>query len=398
MRPRYLAPQVRSDLRQKMSFVAGPRQVGKTTLALSLPGARAGYLNWDVPEHRERILAGELPAAKLWVFDELHKYRGWRNWLKGVWDGRREGQRVLVTGSARLDFYRYAGDSLQGRYHLLRLHPLSCAELGIERAAELRQLLVLGGFPEPFFSGSETEARRWSREYRNRLLREDVATLERVQDLGKLELSMLRLRELVGSPLSVNAVREDLQVSHKTVSSWLGILERLYAIFRLSPLGTPKIRAIKKAQKHYHWDWSAVPEPSARFENLVASHLLKWVHWQQDTQGLDLELRYFRDTDGREVDFVVVDGRRPVLLVEAKLADAPADPNLRYLHARFPAAPAWQVSLEGRKDFVTPGGDPRRPRAGPAGDAGMRHRARRRSPHSHPCRSRRRGAIMSAHA
>ena len=127
---RYLVPQVRRDLRRKMVFVGGPRQVGKTTLARSLPGAKAGYLNWDVPADRERILRGELPAGRLWVFDEIHKYRGWRNYLKGLYDARPRGQRILVTGSARLDFYRFGGDSLQGRYHLLRLHPLSVAELG----------------------------------------------------------------------------------------------------------------------------------------------------------------------------------------------------------------------------------------------------------------------------
>src|SRR6185503_2661588 len=160
------------------------------------------------------------------------------------------------------------------------------------------------------------EARRWSREYRNLLIREELVSLERVNDLGSLELLMIRLPELVGSPLSVNGLREDLQVSHKTVSSWLQILERLFALFRLSPFGSPKIRAVKKEQKHYHFDWTLVPEMPQRFENLVASHLLKWVQLQQDTQGRDLDLRYFRDVDGREVDFVITDRRKPVTLIE----------------------------------------------------------------------------------
>jgi predicted AAA+ superfamily ATPase len=356
LRPRYLTTQVRRDLARKMVFVAGPRQVGKTTLARSLPGASAGYLSWDIAEDRDRILRREMPASRLWVFDEIHKYRSWRGLLKGLYDGRRRGQRILVTGSARLDFYRFGGDSLQGRYHLLRLHPFSAAELRLRTGAGLLDLLRLGGFPEPFLGGSEVEARRWSREYRSRLVREDVASLERVQDLGNLELLALRLPELVGSPLSVNALREDLQVSHKTVSEWLKVLERLYAIFRLSPFGAPRIRAVKKEQKHYHFDWSLVPSEPARFENLVASHLLKWVHFEQDARGRDLELRYFRDTDGREVDFVVVEGRRPLLLVEAKWSDAEPDKGLRYLKARFPEADAWQVSAVGRKDFVTPEG------------------------------------------
>ena len=353
---RYLNSQVERDLRRKMVFVAGPRQVGKTTLALSLPGAGGGYLNWDVAEDRERILKRELPANPLWVFDEIHKYRSWRNYLKGLYDGRVPGQQILVTGSARLDLYRYSGDSLQGRYHLLRLHPLSAAELGLGSTTNLGQLLTLGGFPEPFFGGSEVEARRWSREHRNLLIREELVSLERVQDLGNLELLVLRLPELVGSPLSINALREDLQLSHKTVESWVRILERLYAVFRLPPFGAPGIRAIKKARKHYHFDWSLVPDPAARFENLVASHLLKWVHYRQDTEGLDLELRYFRDSEGREVDFVVVDRQSPVLMVESKLSDAKPDRSLRYLKLRFPECPAWQISASGRKDFLSPEG------------------------------------------
>ena len=296
---RYLTPQVERDLKRKMVFVAGPRQVGKTTLAQSIPGADSGYLNWDVAEDREQILTRELPAGPIWVFDEIHKYRSWRNYLKGIYDSRPRGQQILVTGSARLDLYRFSGDSLQGRYHMLRLHPLSVAELGLGSLAALQDLLALGGFPEPFFEGSEVEARRWSREYRNLLIREELTSLERVQDLGNLELLVLRLPDLVGSPLSVNALREDLQLSHKTVENWIRILERLYAVFRLPPFGAPGIRAVKKARKHYHFDWSLVPDPAARFENLVASHLIKWVHYRQDTEGLDLELRYFRDSEDR---------------------------------------------------------------------------------------------------
>lgn len=239
---------------------------------------------------------------------------------------------------------------------MLRLHPLSVAELRLTNPAEFMDLLNLGGFPEPYFSGSETEARRWSRERRTLLIREEVATLERVQDLGNLELLMLRLPELVGSPLSINAVREDLQVTHKTVANWLQILERLYAIYRLSPFGAPRIRAVKKEQKHYHWDWSVVREPSLRFENLVGGHLLKWVHHKQDAKGRDAELRYFRDTDRREVDFVVVEGRTPQLMVECKWTDAKVDRSLEYPKARFPKCDAWQISAIGTKDYVTPDG------------------------------------------
>jgi predicted AAA+ superfamily ATPase len=356
---RYLAAQVEKDLARKMVFVGGARQVGKTTLALQVLGGLPGYLNWDVPEDRERILTGTLPRSSLLVLDEIHKHRPWRNYLKGLYDAQvrsRRRRRILVTGSARLDFYRFGGDSLQGRYHYLRLHPFSVAELGIRTRRDFTKLLELGGFPEPFLRGSAVEARRWSREYRTRLIRDDLASLERVQDLGSIELLMLRLPELVGSPLSVNALREDLQASHKTVSKWLDILERLYAVFRLSPLGAPRLRAVKKERKHYHADWTLVQDRAFRFENMVASHLLKWVHFEEDSKGRDLELRYFRDVTGREVDFVVTEARAPKLLVECKWNDAPVDKSLRYLKQRFPDCEAYQLSATGKRDFETPEG------------------------------------------
>ncbi len=351
---RYLEDQVRRDLEQKMVFVGGPRQVGKTTLARDILGkSGSGYLNWDASEHRDRILRQVLPKSKLWVFDEIHKYRHWRNYLKGIYDVREAGQQILVTGSARLDYYRFGSDSLQGRYHYLRLHPLSVAELKLSSITDFTALLTLGGFPEPFLGGSETEARRWSNEYRSRLVRDELVDLEQVQDLGSIELLMTRLPELTGSPLSVNRIADQVRVSHKTASKWLEIMARLYAIFFVSPFGSPRIKAVRKARKHYHFDWSLIPDLPFRFENLVACHLLKWVDLRADTEGYLTELRYFRDIEGREVDFVVVENGKPKLLVECKSSDRSVSLPLRYLKQRFQDAEAWQISASGNKDYVT---------------------------------------------
>lgn len=352
MLKRYLADQISQDLTRKMVFVGGPRQVGKTTLAKTFLTDSKGYLNWDVPEHRERILKNELPITPLWVFDEIHKYRSWRNFLKGLYDVKAPHQQILVTGSARLDYYRFSGDSLQGRYHYLRMHPLSLAELTSKTQKEMMNLLEFSGFPEPYFSSSIIEAKRWSREYRTRLIREDIVELERVQDLGNIELLSIRLPDLVGSPLSINAIREDLRVSHKTVATWLDILERMYSIFRLPPFGSPLIRAVKKEQKHYHFDWTLVTDMSFRFENLVACALLKWVNFQQDTLGKDINLSYFRDVDKREVDFVVTVGTQPLMFIECKWNDAPLSPALKYLKTKFPSSEGWQISAIGKKDFI----------------------------------------------
>ena len=213
-----------------------------------------------------------------------------------------------MTGSGRLDLYRFSGDSLQGRYHLIRVHPFSVAELRLSKPAETLDLLRLGGFPEPWLSGSEKLARRWSREHRSRLVEEDMAGLEQIRSLGEVQLLMLSLPARVGSPLSVHNLAQQLRVSDRTISRWLDAAERLYAIFRVPPFGPNLLRAASKRAKHYHLDWTVVPEDGFRFENLVACHLLKWIHWRQDTEGEDLDLHYFRDRDGREVDFVVSDG------------------------------------------------------------------------------------------
>lgn len=350
---RYIADQIRRDIARKMVFVGGPRQVGKTTLAKHLLPEQSGYLNWDIPQHREQILKRELPDVPYWVFDEIHKYRSWRNYLKGVYDQFGAERKILVTGSARLDYYRRGGDSLQGRYHYLRLHPFTIAELDTDSSEDFMQLLRLGGFPEPFMSGSEIEAKRWSSEYRHRLIQEDLLTLENVRDLSTLELLMLRLPALVGSPLSINALREDLQVSHKAVTSWIEIFERLYAVFRLSPFGAPQIRAVKKEQKHYHYDWSIVEDDGDRFENMVAMHLLKWVHYLQDTEARDIELRYFRDVDGREVDFIIVENSKPTLAIECKWKEHNVSDSLKYFKKRFPDCEAWQLTSVGNKDFIS---------------------------------------------
>jgi uncharacterized protein len=356
---RYLLSSVKRDLKRKMVFICGPRQIGKTTLAKQLLGSEESdrYLNWDIDEDRAAILKGDFPLEPgIVVLDEIHKYRRWRQSLKGLFDKRGKQLQILVTGSARLDHYRYGGDSLQGRYYFYRLHPLSVAELGLRTEKELRELLVYGGFPEPYFLKDPVETRRFSALYRSRVIRDDLRDLERVTEVGLIERLALRLPELVGSPLSINALCEDLQVSHSTVARWVTILENLYFIFRIYPFGAPRLRAVKKEAKHYHFDWTQIDDEGARFENLVACHLLKWCHYLIDTEGRAMELRYFRDVDKREVDFVVTEKNKPILFIEAKLSGKETNPALRYLHERFPNVDAYQISLKDEPGFMDKSG------------------------------------------
>ncbi len=356
---RYIESSIEKDLRRKMVFIGGPRQAGKTTLAKHLCeqagcDLKSRYLTWDAAKDREKILSESFPSGPgLLILDEIHKYSRWRQVVKGLFDKRGDELQILITGSARLDYYPRGGDSLQGRYHFYRLLPLTCAELGSASASIVKDLLTYGGFPEQFIMQAERETRRWSREYRSRVIQGDLSDLENVQDLGIIENLVLRLSDLVGSPLSLNALREDLQVSHQSISRWITMLENLYMVFRIYPFGAPKIRAVKKEAKHYHLDWTIISDMGSRFENLVACHLLKWCFYLQDTEGRDIELRYFRDVDKREVDFILVENGKPIKCVECKVAEKDPTLSLRYLKRRFPAMSAVQVVLEKDLDLMT---------------------------------------------
>ena len=351
--PRYLTPAVTADLAERMVFVGGPRQVGKTTFALSLLGAGSdesspACLNWDHLADREAILAARLPPGQPRViFDELHKYAGWRGLIKGLYDTHRSSISLLVTGSARLDYYRKGGDSLQGRYHYYRLHPFTLPEGGhLTETRSVDHLLRFGGFPEPFLCGEERFHRRWLREHSARVVHEDLRDLEQVRDVSRLDLLLAHLPSCVGSPLSVNRLRKLLQASHDSVERWIAAFERLYLCYRVPPFGSASIRAVRKERKLYFWDWSRVDDPGACFENLVAGHLLKYCHFIEDTEGYAMELRFLRDTDGREIDFVVLRDGRPEFAVECKSGARNVSPACRYVRRRTAIPRFYQVHLD----------------------------------------------------
>jgi predicted AAA+ superfamily ATPase len=185
-------------------------------------------------------------------------------------------------------------------------------------------------------------------------VRDDLRDLERIREISLVEVLADALPSRVGSPLSIKSLREDLDVAHDTAARWIEILERLFVCFRIPPFGPPRIRAVKKEQKLYLWDWSSVEDPGARFENLVASHLLKYCHFIEDTEGWRMELRFLRDTDGREVDFVVLRERKPLLAVEAKSGDREPSPAIRYFRQRT-AIPRWYQTHRGTRDVMMDG-------------------------------------------
>jgi len=375
---RYLTNNIISDLNEKMVFVGGARQVGKTTLALKLIARRFpnfAYYNWDFPPDRKKLMSFEFPGEEaILIFDEIHKYRKWKSLIKGIYDSYKSKYKIIVTGSAHLNVYKKGGDSLQGRYHYYTLHPFSLAELsGIKNEYKplsalsfhsentkvytdnLNRLFKFGGFPEILFKQSEQSLRRWHNEKLERLFREDIRDLESIRDIGNVRLLGDLLPSKVASPLSINAIREDLEVSHRAVTNWLDVLELFYYHFRIYPYHSKVIRSIKKEPKLYLVDWSEVENEGARFENLIASHLLKFVQYMIEYEGYKIHLNYLRNVDKKEVDFLVSADGRPWFAVEVKMSDTQISSNISYFNERLKIPFIFQVVMKSGIDIMKDG-------------------------------------------
>jgi len=352
---------------RQLALVSGPRQCGKTTASQSLyPDTH--YLTWDSPAHRERILAGhdalarefgldQVQSAPLIVFDEVQKYPDWKNWLKGFFDVWGPHCRILATGSARLDHYSRGGDSLMGRYLRYRMHPLSVGELAQpdRQATDLllppRQILTedwaalraYGSFPEPFLRRDKRFFTRWSRLRLDQAVREDLRDLTRATEISRVELLAELIKARASQSLTFSDLARGVRSSIESVQRWVDHLEALHLIFLVRPWHRNVNKALTKEPKVYLRDYSTISDPGARYENLVACHLLKAVHAWEDAGLGTFALHYLRDTEKREVDFLVVRDDQPWFLVEAKTSDAHPTPSLKHFQDATNCPHAFQL-------------------------------------------------------
>lgn len=360
---------------RQMLFIMGPRQVGKTTTCHSLMNEFKYffYFTWDNLEDREKILVGPksiaiaarleslLEAKPVIVFDEIHKYSRWKDFLKGFYDSYSHLAHILVTGSARLDIYKKGGDSLMGRYFLYRFHPLSIGEIvdPVFPSTELRSkpiaiskadfdtLWQFGGYPDPFLKTNKRFFNRWSNLRFQQLFQEDIRDLTRIQELKQLEVLANLIKFQAGKQTSYESLAKKVRVTGHTIRHWIETLRSLYYCFELRPWSNNIARALLKEPKYYLWDWSQVEDLGARAENFVASHLLKSVHFWTDAGFGRYDLHYIRDKDQREVDFLVTRNEEPWFLIEVKLSNNKAiSPTLEYFQQATGAKHAFQVVID----------------------------------------------------
>ncbi len=366
-RPRFYTAVLNDSLKRhrQMMLVSGPRQVGKTTLCRAIGDL---YLNWDNADDRRILLRGPAALAEklqldrlrakppIAVLDELHKYAKWKALLKGFFDTYEDRVRLIVTGSSRLDVFRRGGDSLMGRYLLYRLHPWSLGEClrtdlpereiqppDESSAADWAALWEHGGFPEPFLRREARFTRRWRSLRQEQLSREDLREVAHVNDLGTMETLMQLLSERSAQQLVYSNLAQEIQVSVDTVKRWIDIMGRLHHGFMVRPWFANVAKSLRKEPKWFLRDWSGVADDGARAETFVACHLLKAVEGWTDLGFGDFELRYLRDKQKREVDFLVVKDRKPWFLVEVKLSDPSLSPSLAYFQSQTKAVHAFQV-------------------------------------------------------
>jgi len=339
---------IHTDLQKKMVFIVGPRQVGKTWLAKKIAEKYQNslYLNYDSVEDRQLIKNQSwLPTTELLILDELHKMKGWKNYLKGFYDTKRDSLKILVTGSARMETFRHSGDSLAGRFFVHHLLPFSLAELGSETPAyHIDRLIERSGFPEPFLAETLEEAVRWRKLYTDSLVREDIINFETVADIRALYDVFEIVRRSVGAPLSFANIARDVGISPVTVKKYISVLESLYIVFIVRTYTKKIKRSILKEAKVYFYDTGlVVGDSGVVFENFVALSLLTHAEFMNDMTGADTRLMYLRTKEGKEADFVLIDGLRgPEKIIEVKYSDTAVSKNLLYFRNKY-NIPAVQI-------------------------------------------------------
>jgi predicted AAA+ superfamily ATPase len=337
MYARRIGPRIRALLGQAPVVVlTGPRQVGKTTLALEIAAKQeATYLDLESETDRAKLTEPELYFAdhpdELLVLDEIQRQPGLLEVLRGVIDkGRREGRgngRFLLLGSASLELLAQSGESLAGRVAFAELAPLDATEVGAE---QLDQLWLRGGFPESFLASGEEASLRWRRDFIRTYLERDIPQLGPRIPAETLRRLWTMLAHNQGCLLNAATIARGLGVSGATIGNYLDLMVDLLLVRRLPPRLANVGKRLVRSPKVYVRDSGLLHAllGIADRESLLGHPVVggSWEGWVvQNLIGLageTVEPSFYRTSGGAEIDLVLSwpDGREWAIEVKRTLA------------------------------------------------------------------------------
>ncbi|MBM4362146.1 MAG: ATP-binding protein [Deltaproteobacteria bacterium] len=314
----------------------GPRQVGKTTLALEVgERRRSTYLDLESPSDRARLEDAEAflsaHAHELVILDEVHRAPGLFPTLRGLIDrARRAGRRsglYLLLGSAGPELLAQSGESLAGRVAYLELGPLALGETG---AATGDALWLRGGFPDSFAAASDAASSRWRQSFIRSYLEREIPAFGPRLPAETLRRFWTMLAHLQGGLLNVASLARSLGIDVRTAGRHLDLLVDLLLVRRLAPWHTNAGKRLVKSPKVYWRDSGVVhsllgitsldallghPIAGATFEGLVIENLAAAAH--------SAACHFYRTTGGAEVDLLLAWPDGSLWAIEVKRSLAP---------------------------------------------------------------------------
>jgi uncharacterized protein len=337
-------------------LIHGPRQCGKTTLAQSL-GARRGYEYFTFDDDVVRTAAQADPAGFVAdlpvgvILDEVQRVPSLFAALKSAVDRDRTPGRFLLTGSANVLLLPKLADSLAGRMEILRLHPLSQAEIAGARSdfidtlfgaafktrrldrlgPELAEHVARGGYPPAVLRDAPNRRAAWYRDYVEAIVQRDVRDMTRIASLDALPRLLQLAAGQTARLINVSDLASPFQLSRPTIRDYVTLLERVFLIEELTPWHNNRLSRLVKTPKLHVGDtglccallgvdaaaltrdWELLGQ---LLETFVYQELRRQASWRDD----DVRFHHFRDKDGAEVDIVMERGAREVVGVEVKAA------------------------------------------------------------------------------
>jgi predicted AAA+ superfamily ATPase len=348
----------------------GPRQVGKTTLALTIAEQRPSiYLDLESDTDRARLAEPELYLAghqdKLVILDEVHRLPGLFQNLRGLIDqGRRSGRktgRFLLLGSASIDLLKQSGESLAGRIAYLEMCPIDGLEVS---AADIPRLWVRGGFPDSFLAASDQASRRWRLDFIRTYLERDIPLLGPRIPAETLRRFWTMLAHRQASLLNAAEFARALGVDGKTVASYLDLLVDLLLVRRLEPWHANAGKRLVKSPRIYVRD-SGIAHAllGLATQEDVLGHPVAGASWESfaietlaAAAPAGTQLNFYRTAAGAEIDLLLTLPSQRLWAVEIKRSLTPKPEKGFYLACEDLGVERRVVIYPGSERFPLPHG------------------------------------------